>query len=218
MSISPEDAQKKLEVVAVFVLVNENGDFYEMSQGDMVVIPLYLQASNAKSQLDQLLKSQKGLKGRIQAFSLNLFYKKAEELRKAVELKGKKLETPIVIPESDMTKAVEILKSEGVPEEKIKSGLRAPIFFAEPMISAKTPSGDRQVFFVGYNQLQQGIEALPADKRGSVKARAADLQVVLDLITATKEDKYAFMATEDYIKLREEFLKSQSKQQGKPKK
>ena len=211
MSLSLEDTQKKLDVVAVFVLINEKGEFYQISQGDTIVIPLYLQADAAQGQLEKVLKTEKGLKGSIQPYSLNLFYKKTEALLKAAEKRGKKLATPIVIPEDEMAKATQILKSQGLSDEQIKAGLRVPVFFADPMITAKTPNGNRQVFFVGYSQLQKSIAALPADQRGKVKERVADLDVILNLIQESKDDKYAFMATEDYLKLREEYLKNQGK-------
>ena len=215
MSLSPEDTQKKLEVIAVFVLVNDKGEFYQVTQGDTSVIPLYLQAAAARGQLDRLLKSQKGLKGRIQAFSLNLLYKQADDLRQNLESSGKKLSTPIVISEANMNRASQILKSEGLDEKKIQEGLRTPIFFSEPMITVKTSYGDRQVFFVDYYQLQQAIEKLPADQRGRVKERVADLEVILELIRESKDDQYAFMPTEDYQKIREEYVKNQPQPKGK---
>ena len=214
-SLSLGDTQKKLEVIAVFALVNDKGEFYRITQGDTLVIPLYLQASAAKDQLEQLLKSQQGLKGRIRAFSLNVFYEQANELRKNAESSGKKLATPIVIPESDMAKAVQILRSEGMPDAKITAGLRTPVFFAEPMLTAKTPNGERQVFFVDYSQLQQGIAALPADIRGGVKERVADLDVILSLIQESQKDQYVFMPSEDYSRLRQEYFKTQFKSQPK---
>ena len=211
MSLSLEDTKKKLDVVAVFVLINDKGEFYQISQGDTIVIPLYLQADAAKGQLEKVLKSEKGLKGSVQPYSLNIFYKEADKLRKAAEKRGKRLATPLVIPEAEMAKATQILKAQGLSDEKIKAGIRAPIFFAEPMITVKTTNGDRQVFFVSYSQLQEGIAVLPADQRRKVKERVADLDVVLDLIQKSKDDKYAFMATEDYLRLRQEYLKNQAK-------
>ena len=212
MSLSLEDTQKKLEVVAVFALVNEKGEFYQISQGNDLVIPLFLQAAAAKGQLNKFIKSEKGLKGFVQPYSLNIFYKEADKLRKAAEKRGKRLATPLVIPEVEMAKATQILKAQGLSDEKIKAGIRAPIFFAEPMITVKTANGDRQVFFVSYSQLQEGIAGLPADQRGKVKERVADLDVILNLIQESKDDKYAFMATEDYLRLRQEYLKNRAKQ------
>lgn len=207
MSISPEQVQKKLEVIAVFVLINEDGEFYQISQDDVALIPLYLSASNAQSQLDKLLGSNQGLKGQVQAFSLNLFYKKAEQLRLSPQLSGKKLATPIITQEEDMDRAVEILKSEGVSSEKIERGLRVPVFFSEPMISAQTSDGDRDVFFMSYNQILRSIQRLPANSRDALKVRVADLDFVLNLIAQEERDRFVFEATDDYIALMEKLLK-----------
>ena len=204
MSLSLEDTQKKLEVIAVFTLISEKGEFYQIVQGDTLVIPLFLQAAAA----DQMLKSQGAPKGQIQAFSLNLFLKKADELRSAAEKSGKKLATPIVVPEDDMAKAKEILRSEGLSSEAITKGLRTPIFFAEPMIAIDTPSGNRSIFFADYGQLQRSIARLPDDKRAQVKEKVADLDVVLEFIRKSETDQYSFMPTEDYAKLRNEYLKT----------
>ena len=202
MSISPQEVQKKLEVVAVFALANDEGVLYEISQGETSVVPLYLQARVAQKQLDMLLRSKKDLKGQILAFSLNRFYEKANRLRKTIESAGRSLETPLVIPEDDMAKAAAILKAEGLSDEKIKTGLRVPVFFAEPMLLAETPEGAKQVFFVSYDQFVEGIEALPEDRRSTLKQRVADLEVVLSLIEKSDEDQYIFFPTADYLSLR----------------
>ena len=211
MSISPEDVRNKLSVIVVFVLTGENGELYESSNGDTVIVPLYLRLSDARGQLSKVVASSVNAKARIQAYALNVFFEKTNELRKGPDLQGKKLDTPIVVPEFDMSKAVEILQAQGVPSQQIKAGLRVPVFFAEPMIGAKTADGERQVFFMSYSQLQAGLAALPAAQRKGVKERVADLQVVLDLIKESDEDVYEFMASESYIDLRRSYLESQKK-------
>lgn len=204
MSISPQEAQKKLEVVAVFALANDEGVLYEISRGDASVVPLYLQARVAKTQLELLLKSREDLKGQgqILAFTLNRFYEKANQLRKNMKSAGKSLVTPLVIPEADMAKAVGILQSEGLSDEQIKTGLRVPVFFSEPMLFTKTSQGTRRIFFMGYNQLDEAIKALPRDRQATIKKRVADLQTVLSLIEKSDDDIYAFFPTEDYLELR----------------
>ena len=211
ISITPEDAQKKLEVIAVFALVNERGEFYEVSLDETIVVPGYLKASTAQKQLDNLLNTKKELKGTIVAFSLNLFNKKVAQLLKLAESKGINMKSTIVVEQPDMVKAREILKSEGRSDSEIEKGLRVPIFFAEPMLLGKTSAGMRQVFFASYSQLREALEALPEEKRKGIKERVADLDVVLDVIKNTDEDIYAFAATRDYVTLRDSYLESQQK-------
>ena len=209
MSISLEDTQKKLDVVAVFVLVDDRGDFYQISQGDMQIVPLYLRLSDADSQLKQFLESNKSSKARIAAYSLNVFNKKTADLRKLVAEKGKRLETPVVIPEADMTKGRDILREEGLSDANIASGLRVPVFFAEPMVVGTDSKGKkREIFFMSFSQLQQAVSVFPEDERSKLKIRVADLQVVLESIQRDKEDRYIFMPTEDYSKIRKEMLES----------
>ena len=209
MSISPEEVRNKLGVIAVFVLTDEKGNLYDIKRDDTVVVPLYLRLSDARRQLTKVVVSSADSKARIQAYALNVFFEKANELRKSQQLIGKSLDTPIVVPEYDMSKAIEILKTQGVSVEKIKAGLRVPVFFAEPMISARTSNGDRQVFFISYSQLKSGLAALPATQRKAAKERVADLQVVLDLIENSEEDVYEFMASEGFLGLRKSYLESQ---------
>jgi len=212
MSISPEDVQKKLRVIAVFVLVNEQRDFFEVNRDDKVIVPVYLKATSAKKQLDNLLKSKKGIKGSIEVFSLDLFYKKAEKLRKLAQSKDLKLETPIVVERADMDRAKDILRSEGLSDEDVARKLRVPIFFAEPMIGSRSSDGRmRQVFFVSHEQLLEAIALLPQDGRDDVKERVADIGIVLDLMKNTKDDDYLFMPTKDYLAIQESYLKSRQK-------
>ena len=206
MSISLEEAQKKLDVVAVFVLVNENGGFYEIKRDDAIVIPLYLKASSAKKQLDALMSSQQGLKGNVRVYSLSFFYSQADKLRELARSKGGKLSTPVIVEESDMIKAKEILAAQGVSAQETQKLLRVPVFYAQPMLIGEYESGRRELFFLSHHQLLESITTLPQDKRDSIKVKVADIAQVLSLIKNTKEDKFAFVATKDYQEVREKVL------------
>ena len=208
MSIEPAEARRKLEVVAVFVLVNRNGDFYQISRASADIIPLYLKESDAKTQLTKLLSSREKADARIQAYSLNIFYDKADKLRSTYKSSNKDLHTPIIVSSADHAKAVEILKKEGLQEAVIEKQLTVPVFFTEPMIAARSSGGQREVFFMTYEQLLQGMASLPSEIRGRAKKRVANLEVVMKLIEDANEDKYAFMETPEYSRLRKESLQN----------
>lgn len=207
MSIEPEEARKKLQVVAVFVLVNQRGDFYQISSGSSDTIPLYLREADAQAQLQKLVDNTKDLDARVQAYSLNLFYDKAERLFELSRLKNKDLLVPIVGSAFDRSKAVEILREEGLSDGQIEKQLRVPVFFSDPMMVAAAKGGNREVFFMSYDQLLERINGLPKSARQNVKKRVANLDVVMRLIEETEDDRYVFMETPDYARLRKAYLK-----------
>ena len=190
------------------MLINEKGDFYQIVRDGLRIVPVYLRIADANYQLEQFLKSNKGAKVSIAAYSLNRFFKEVVVLRKSVEAQGRKLEAPVVVPEEDMNKAREILQTQGFSDSEIKSGLRIPVFYAEPMVAAPDSTGrQRELFFMSFDQLQQATNLLTVERKSLLKFKVADLQVVLGFIQADEDDKYAFMQTKDFSRIREEFLK-----------
>ena len=199
-AVSPEELQKKLESIIVFVVVDGKGGFYQNSVGKIDQIPLFLRFADAQARLDYVMSSADKSKvpAEIRFYRLGTLYDQLEPLRDDAAKRGRSLLSKIYSPKKDMEAARKILKKSGFSDEQLKKGLSTPVFYSEPMITSKTSSGSRQLFFLEYQQLSDATTRL--DRKGlagDLQLKVADLQVVLDLISDSDEDVYSFVATKD---------------------
>lgn len=201
-----EQVGERLQVVAVFVVVDQAGNYYQVQEGDVVIIPLYLDRASAEKQAGKLASGT----AFVRPYSLDIFYKKAATMKEALKAEGKRLETPLVVLNADLSKAYSILESEGSSQD-VKDGLRVPVFFTEPMITANTPRGIKRLFFFNYGQLEEALGEVDIKKRRGLKVRVADMQVVLDLMASPAGGDFVFMATRDYLDLRLKYLEGKNK-------
>ena len=201
-ALTPKDIEKKLGSIIVFTVVDDKDAFYQITTGETDVIPLYLQFSQAQDQLSKLISVKEGLKGKIRFFRLDAFYRQQEILQQRQSELGRRILSRIVSPQLDMKKAAEILEKEGIPSGQIKTGLKVPVFYSDPMLSIEKDGIERKLFFLSYSQMVAAIEK--ASKGGSdamPEFKAADLSAVLELILKSEKDIYSFVATEDGVKV-----------------
>jgi hypothetical protein len=105
-----------------------------------------------------------------------------------------------------------LLKAQGLTEKQINEGLSVPVFFTKPFMSIKTPQGQRGVFFLSYQELQNSLSKLPPADRDKLKPQVADLTAVLREIIKVPEDNYVIFPTPEYFRL----VKETQAKQGKP--
>ena len=125
--------------------------------------------------------------------------KKVNEINK--KLTDKKLVAPVISSEIDMSKAVELLRKQGVSEKDINEGLSVPVFFSKPFITVNTPKGTKAVFFLSYNDAAAAAAKITGTK---VELLAADLTVALGRMIETKNDEFVFYPTPAFFKLMQE--------------
>jgi hypothetical protein len=137
---------------------------------------------------------------------LNVALERVQDLNK--KLKDRKLLSPVIAAPADLVQARTLLSKQGLDEKTIREGLSVPVFFTKPLITAKTPQGERGLFFFDYASLQKAMASIP--DRSKLTIQAADLSAVMDQIVKQKNDLYAFYPTTEYFRL----VQERSKQSG----
>ena len=213
LAIPEADARKKLDAVAVYILVTDSGnpsfDFYQGSP-DQLLLPMYMKEENAREAQKELEeKSGRGIQ--VSSFPLNLALERSkeflEEIRKQ-DNNNKGLFPKLIPDQANWDKAQELLLAQGLPQDEIVKNLHVPVFFTEPPISITLPGTEETkiAFFFSYSQLQEAKNAIP-DFEG--EERALDLNGALGLMIRDEEDRFFFMPTEDTIGLLEQQQQSQ---------
>ncbi|MEN9542177.1 MAG: hypothetical protein RLZZ459_2268 [Cyanobacteriota bacterium] len=200
-AIPEEQAIRKLEVIPVFVLVDERGIPLPIPRDKDLLLPLYLQSSAANQQVSALKKSNPSLKVSVAAVPLNVMNAKIAELNKQLKDKTKPFVAPIVGDASDREQAYKLLKSQGLTDQQINEGLAVPVFFTKPFLTINTPQGPRGVFYFTYKDMETAIATLPAADRGKLKPQVADISAVLREIINVKDDNFVIYPTSEYFRL-----------------
>ncbi|KKZ14393.1 MAG: hypothetical protein TH68_04930 [Candidatus Synechococcus spongiarum 142] len=202
LAIPEAEAIKKLEAVAVYVVVNAEGQpaFYQESP-DQLVLPMFMTAERAQ-QARQTLEEGPDAEGiRIVSVPLNIAFERNEQLVQTIKEKdeNKSLITPLVPARTDWKKAEEILLAEGVNQEEIAEKLQVPVFFSDPPISITPPGAEEAkiALFFNYSQLQQAKQNVP-DFDGTDKV--VDWRVAINWVIQDEEDNYFFLPTVDLIR------------------
>ena len=201
LAIPEADAIKKLEAVAVYVVVNAQGRpaFYSESP-DQLVLPMFMTAQQAEQARQTLEENQEAAGSRVVPIPLNVAFERNEKLLEEIKAQdeSKSLVTPLLPAREDWKKAEEILLAEGIAQEEIAKNLQVPVFFTDPPLSI-TPAGEEEAkiaLFFNYSQLQQAKQEVGEDFDDKV----ADLFRVINLVIQEEEDKYFFWPTEDLLK------------------
>ena len=204
LAIPEAEAIKKLEAVAVYVVVNAEGRpaFYQDQESpDQLVLPMFMTAEQAEKAQENLEDNPDAEGSRVVSIPLNVAFERNEKLLQEIQAQdeNKSLVTPLLPAPADWEKAKEILLAEGIDQEKIEQNLKVPVFFTDPPIII-TPPGTEEpkiALFFNYSQLQQAKEAVD-DFEGEDKV--LDLFQAINLMIQDEEDKYFFLPTEDLIK------------------
>ena len=214
LAIPEAEAIRKLEAVAVYVVVDPEGRpaFYQESP-DRLVLPMFMKAEQAQQARRTLEERQDTEGSRVVSIPLNVAFERNEKLLQAIKEQdeNKSLTTPLLPAQEDWEKAQEILLAEGVDQEEIDRNLQVPVFFTDPPISI-TPPGTEEpkiAFFFNYSQLQQAKQAV-SDFDGEDKV--VDWLRAINLVIQDEEDKYFFLPTEDLIQT----IQAQQEQQSSP--
>jgi hypothetical protein len=208
VAIPEAEAIKKLAVIPVFLLTNDQGVPLPIPRDKTLILPLYLERSMAERELANFNKANPKLKAQVLALPLNVATEKVDELNKQLK-DGRTLVAPIVTREQDRQQAVAILKKQGLSDKQIQEGLNTPVFFTKPFLTINTPEGQRGVFFFRYDELQKALAAVPDNKK--LEPQAADLTAALREIINAKDDVFVFFPTPEYFSLVEEQQKLQQK-------
>ena len=206
-AIPVEEAVKKLNAVAVYIVINEEGKPAFVINDDVpdrLVLPMFMtpaQADQALEGLRQAAPSPEAENSRVLPIPLNIAFDLNEKLAKDLQDEGNeniKLVTPLVAAPDDWAKALDILMADGVEKEDVERNLQVPVFFTSPPISIVPPNSEEAkiALFFNYSQLQKAKGELP-DFDG--KDRVMDWRVALDLIVKDEEDKYVFLPTESLV-------------------
>ncbi len=206
-AIPEADALRKLAVIPVFLITNDQGAPIPIPQSDKnLLLPMFLDQAKALKELDAFNKTNPTTKARVTPIPLNLANDKVNEINK--KLTDKKLIAPVISSEIDMSKAVEMLRKQGVSEKDINEGLSVPVFFSKPFITVNTPKGTKAVFFLSYNDAAAAAAKITGTK---VELLAADLTVALGRMIETKTDEFVFYPTPAFFKLMQEQGQSSAK-------
>ena len=199
-AIPEADALKKLAVIPVFLVTNEQGSPIPIPQGDKnLLLPMFLDQAKAQKELDAFNKANPAAKARVTPIPMNLANDKVNEINK--KLTDKKLVAPVISSDADMAKAVELLRKQGVSEKDINEGLSVPVFFSKPFITINTPKGTKAVFFLSYSDAAAAAAKIQGTK---VEMLAADLTVALGRMIESKNDEFVFYLTQAFFKLMQE--------------
>ena len=199
-AIPEADALRKLAVIPVFLITNEQGAPIPIPQSDKnLLLPMFLDQAKAQKELDAFNKANPTAKARVTPIPMNLANDKVNEINKT--LTDKKLVAPVISSDIDMSKAVELLRKQGVSEKDINEGLSVPVFFSKPFITVNTPKGTKAVFFLSYNDAAAAASKITGTK---VELLAADLTVALGRMIETKNDEFVFYPTPAFFKLMQE--------------
>jgi len=216
-AIPEAEAYKKLQVVPVFVITDPKGVPLPIPREKALVLPLYLDSSQANRELAALNKTNPTVKAVVTPVPLNVMNDRVVDLNKQLKDKSKPLVAPVMVSDSDRQQAVTLLKAEGLTEKQIQEGLSVPVFFTRPFLTLNTPEGPRGVFFLGYGELQRALSQVPEAERPKLKPQVADLSVVLQEIIKTPKDSFVIFPTPDYFRLvKESQAKAQPAAPAKP--
>ena len=200
-AIPEAEAYKKLQVIPVFVITDPKGVPMPIPRDKALVLPLYLESSQANRELAALNKSNPTVKAIVTPVPLNVMNEKVVELNKQLKDKSKPLVAPVMVSDTDRQQAVTLLKAEGLTEKQIQEGLSVPVFFTRPFLTLNTPEGPRGVFFFSYGELQRALSQVPEAERPKLKPQVADLSVVLQEIIKSPKDNFVIFPTPDYFRL-----------------
>jgi hypothetical protein len=206
-AIPEAEAIKKLAVIPVFVLANDQGVPLPIPRDKTLVLPLYLERSQANQELANFQKGNPQIKAQVLALPLNIASEKIEELNKQLK-DGRTLVAPVVSREQDRKQAIAILKKQGLSDKQVEEGLTTPVFFTKPLLTINTPQGARGVFFFRYDDMEKALAGVQDAKK--LEPQAADLTAVLREIIKAKDDVFIFFPTPEYFAL----VKEQQQQQG----
>jgi len=215
-AIPEADAVKKLQVIPVFVITDPKGVPMPIPRDKALVLPLYLESSQANRELAAFAKSNPTVKAIVTPVPLNVMNEKVLELNKQLKDKSKPLVAPVMVSDADRQQAVTLLKAQGLDEKQIQEGLSVPVFFTRPFLTLNTPEGPRGVFFLSYGELERALSQVPEAERPKLKPQAADLSVVLQEIVKTPKDSFVIFPTPDYFRLVKEG-QAQAQPGGPPK-
>ncbi|MFM7696735.1 MAG: hypothetical protein ACKO6G_08700 [Vulcanococcus sp.] len=216
-AIPEAEAYKKLQVVPVFVITDPKGVPLPIPREKALVLPLYLDSSQANRELAALNKTNPTVKAVVTPVPLNVMNDRVVDLNKQLKDKSKPLVAPVMVSDSDRQQAVTLLKAEGLTEKQIQEGLSVPVFFTRPFLTLNTPEGPRGVFFLGYGELQRALSQVPEAERPKLKPQVADLSVVLQEIIKTPKDSFVIFPTPEYFRLvKESQAKAQPAAPAKP--
>ena len=220
LAIPEAEAIRKLEVVAVHVVVNAEGEpifpvyhyvalnaegqpvFPFHQQLNQLVLPMFMtaeQAQQEKKALEGRIPDTEG--SRVVSMPLNVALERNERLVQEIKARdeSQSLVTPLVPAMADWRKAEELLRAEGFSRQEIARNLKVPVFSTHPPISI-TPPGTEEAkiaLFFNYSQLQQAKQAVPGFEG---EDKVLNLTQALNLLVQEEEDTYFFFPTEDLIK------------------
>ncbi len=205
LAIPEAEAIKKLEAVAVYVVVSAEGQpafAVDQESPDQLVLPMFMKAERAQ-QAQETLEAGSNTEGsRVVSLPLNIAFERNEKLGQEIRAQDENasLVTPLVPAQEDWQKAEEILLAQGIAQDEIARNLRVPVFFADPHISITPPGADEAkiALFFNYSQLQQAKQAV-SDFEGEDKVM--DLGYAINRVIQDEEDRYFFFPTEDAIRV-----------------
>ena len=221
LAIPEADAIRKLEAVAVHVVVNGEGgpifhtyDYRALNragqavfpfeqQFNQLVLPMFMTAEQAEQAQESLEREGRpdAEGSRVVSVSLNIALEQNERLVQEVKAKDERmaLVTPLVPAMADWRKAEELLRAEGFSRQEIARTLKVPVFLTDPSITITPPGAEEAkiALFFNYSQLQQAKQAVPGFEG---QDKVIDLRQVINRLVQEEEDKYFFVPTEDLIK------------------
>lgn len=195
LAIPEAEAIRKLEAVAVYVVVSAEGQpafVVDQESPDQLVLPMFMKAERAR-QAQETLEAGSNTKGsRVVPLLLNVALERNEKLVQEIRAQDENasLATPLVPAQEDWQKAEEILLR----------NLTAPVFFTDPPITITPPETDEAkiALFFNYSQLQQAKRSVP-DFDGEDKV--VDWRQAINMVIQDEEDRYVFFPTEDAIRI-----------------
>ena len=205
-AIPINEAIQKLSVIVVYVLAKGPDEFLLMKKDNITIVPLYLSEESAiKAASERSVVLGPGGNAQIIPYTLDRMYSVIEAAESEYKSRSEQIVFPIYTRKNNDKKAREILKAEGLSDEKISKDLRFPVFYSDPMINLKASDGkNRQVFFVDYSKLSEALKMLPAEFDKPV-IKVSNLDSVISMIANSKEDIYAIHPTPEYIRLRNKY-------------
>lgn len=206
-AIPIEDAVKKLNAVAVYIVINDEGQpafVIEEETPNRFVLPMFMtqqQADQALEGLKNATPSPEAEGSKVLPVPLNMAFSMNEKLAADLQKQANpdvKLVTPLVAAPDDWAKALDILVADGLEKEEVERNLQVPVFFTSPPISIQPPNSEEPkiALFFNYSQLEKAKADLP-DFEG--KDRVMDWRVAIDLIVKDEEDRYVFLPTESLV-------------------
>lgn len=206
-AIPIEDAVKKLNAVAVYIVISDEAEptfLIDEENPDLLILPMFMTQQQADQALENLRNanpSPKAEGSKVLPLPLNMAFSRNEKL--AEDLRNEagpdvKLVTPLVAAPDDRAKALDILVADGLEKEEVERNLQVPVFFTIPPIIIQPPNSEEAkiALFFNYSQLEKAKADLP-DFEG--KDRVMDLDFAIKLIVKEEEDRYVFQPTESLV-------------------